>query len=85
MMKRTSFFGVSCRRSCMSSKNHLTSVSSALAVGAWTWDYSDTKWFALETNRDHSVTFEIALSTEFWTVLLIMMATPFLLNYYCPQ
>ena len=23
-------------------------------------DYSDTEWFALETNRDHSVIFEIA-------------------------
>ena len=23
-------------------------------------DYSDTEWFALETNRDHSVVFEIA-------------------------
>ena len=23
-------------------------------------DYSDIEWFALETNRDHSVTFEIA-------------------------
>ena len=23
-------------------------------------DYCDTKWFALETNRDHSVVFEIA-------------------------
>ena len=69
----------------MSSKNHLTSVSSALAVGAWTWDYSDTKWFALETNRDHSVTFEIALSTEFWTLLLTMKATLVLLRDSCPQ
>ena len=24
-------------------------------------DYCDTEWFALETNRDHSVIFEIAL------------------------
>ena len=23
-------------------------------------DYCDTEWFALETNRDHSVVFEIA-------------------------
>ena len=23
-------------------------------------DYHDTEWFALETNRDHSVVFEIA-------------------------
>ena len=24
------------------------------------WDYCDTEWFALETNRDHSIVFEIA-------------------------
>ena len=24
-------------------------------------DYCDTEWFVLETNRDHSVVFEIAL------------------------
>ena len=28
-------------------------------VGAQTWDYCDVEWFALETNRDHSVLFEI--------------------------
>ena len=37
----------------MSSKNHLTSVSSAL-------DFCDTEWFVLEMNKDHSVVFEIA-------------------------
>ena len=49
-MKRTSFFGVSSRRSCRS-----------LFTG---WgvdlDYCNIEWFALETNRDHSVVFEIA-------------------------
>ena len=34
MMKRTSFLGVSSRRSCRSSYNHPTSASSALLVGA---------------------------------------------------
>ena len=47
--------------------------------------YSDIKWFALETNGDHSVIFEIASSTAFQTLLLTMMATPFLLRESCPQ
>ena len=34
MMKRTSFLGVTSKRSYRSSKNHSTSVSSALLVGA---------------------------------------------------
>ena len=29
-------------------------------VGAQTWDYCVVERFALETNRDHSVVFEIA-------------------------
>ena len=36
-MKRTSFLGVSSRRSCRSSEKHSTSASSALLVGAQTW------------------------------------------------
>ena len=59
IMKRTSFLGVSSRRSCRSSQNHSTSASLALVVGAQTWMTWDTEWFALETNRDHSVVFEI--------------------------
>ena len=47
--------------------------------------YRDIKWFALETNGDHSVIFEIASSTAFQTLLLTMMATPFLLRDSCPQ
>ena len=59
MMKRASFFGVSSIRSCRSSQNCSTSASSALLVGAQTY-YCDIEWFALETNRDHSVIFETA-------------------------
>ena len=53
-MKRTSFLGVSSKRSCRSSENGSTS--------AWAidMDYCDIEWFALETNRDHSVIFDIA-------------------------
>ena len=58
-MKRISFGGVSSRRSCRSSQN--CSASSAFITG---WgidlDYHDIERFALETNRDHSVVFEIA-------------------------
>ena len=48
--------GVSSKRS---SYNHSTSTSSVLLVGA-DLDYCDIEWFASETNRDHSVVFEIA-------------------------
>ena len=43
-------------------------------------DFRDVEWFALETNQDHSVIFEIAaiLSTAFWTLLLSMRSTNFL-------
>ena len=44
-------------------------------------DYCHTEWFALEMNRDHSVVFETASnSSAFQTLLLTMMATPFLLR-----
>ena len=60
IMKRTSFLGVSSKRSCRSSKNCSTSASLALLVGGIDFDYCGIEWFALETNRDHSVIFEIA-------------------------
>ena len=49
-------------------------------------DYCDIEWFALETNRDHSVVFEISSKkSAFQTSLLTTMATPFLLRDSCPQ
>ena len=48
-------------------------------------DYRDTEWFALETNRDHSVIFELHPGTAFQTLLLTIMATPFLLRDSCSQ
>ena len=48
-------------------------------------DYYDIEWFALETNRDHSVILRVYPSTAFQTLSLIMMATPFLLRDSCPQ
>ena len=48
-------------------------------------DNCNIEWFALEMNRDHSVMFEIAFKSAFQTLLLTMMATPFLLRGSCPQ
>ena len=58
-MKGHLFGGVSSRRSCRASQNHSTSASSTLLAGA-DLDYCDSEWFTLETNRDHSVIFDIA-------------------------
>ena len=59
-MKRTSFLGVSSKRSCRSSIEPFN--FSFFSVTGWgiDLDYCDIEWFALETNRDHSVIFEIA-------------------------
>ena len=48
-------------------------------------DYSDSEWFALEMKRDHSVVSGFHPSTALQTLLLTMMATPFLLRDSCPQ
>ena len=48
------------RRCCSPSQNQSTSASSALVDGGIDLDYCDIEWFALETNQDHSVAFEIA-------------------------
>ena len=47
-------------------------------------DYSDIEWFALEMNQDHSF-LRLHLSIASQTLLLTMMATPFLLRNSCPQ
>ena len=57
-MKRTSFLGISSRSSGGSSKNRSTSAFQHY----WSsidLDYCDIEWFALKTNLDHSVIFEI--------------------------
>ena len=46
-------------------------------------DYCDIEWFALETNRDHSVVVEIA--SKYCILHSFLMATPFLLRDSCPQ
>ena len=59
IMKRTSFWGVSSKRSCRSLEPFSFSFFSVTGWGI-DLDYCDIEWFALETNRDHSVIFEIA-------------------------
>ena len=75
-------------------KRHLLGVLVLKCLVGIDLDYCDIEWVALEMNRDHSVVFEIAskycisdsfICTTFWTLLLTMMATPFLLRDSCPQ
>ena len=85
MMKRTSFWGVLLLEGLVGL--HRTINFSFFSVTGWgiDLDYSDIELFALETNRDHSVIFESASKYAFRTLLLTMMATPFLLRDSCPQ
>ena len=57
-MKRTSFLGVSFKGLVVL---HRTIQLSFLSITGWgiDLDYHDIEWFVLETNRDHSVIFEI--------------------------
>ena len=49
-------------------------------------DYHDIEWFALEMNRVHPFVFlRLLPSTAFRTLLLTMMATPFLPRDSCLQ
>ena len=66
---------------------HRTVQLQLLNVTGWgiDLDYCDIEWFALETNRDHSVVFEIASKYCIQTLLLTLMATPFLLRDSCLQ
>ena len=45
----------------------------------------DIEWFALETNRDHSIVFEIASKYCVLDSFVDQMATRFLLRDSCPQ
>ena len=47
-------------------------------------DYWDVEWFALESNRDHSVVFETAPKYCISDSFLTMRATPFLLRDIFP-
>ena len=60
MRKRTSFFGVSSRKSYWVFIELFN--FSFFGINGWGTDLDncDIEWFALETNRDHSVIFETA-------------------------
>ena len=66
---------------------HRTIQLQLLSITAWgiDLDYHDIEWFALETNRDHSVIFEIASKYCIWTLLLTLMAITSLLRDSFPQ
>ena len=51
---------VSFRKSCRSSQNPFNVSFFSITGWGMDLDYCDIEWFALETNRDHSVVFEIA-------------------------
>ena len=59
IMKRTSVWGVSSNRSL---GLHRTVQLQLYSITDWSidLDYCDIEWFALETNKDHSVVFDIA-------------------------
>ena len=48
-------------------------------------DYCDIEWFALETNRNHSVIFEIASKYCISHSFVDLMATAYFLRDSCPQ
>ena len=85
MMKRTSFFGVSSR--ILVSLHRTVHHQLFFSISGWSIDvdYCDFEWFALEMNKDYSVTLRLHPSTAFWTLLLTMRVTPFLLRGSCPQ
>ena len=65
LMKRTSFLGVSTRRSFMSSQNGQLQLFQHQWLGLDQdycdhQDYCDVEWFALETNQDYYGIYEIA-------------------------
>ena len=80
--ERTSFLGVSSRKSYRFSQNCLTSASSALLVGIrlgllWYW--------AVCLGNSILLFFRLHSSTAFRTLSLTMRATPFPLRDSCPQ
>ena len=81
------FFGVfvSSKRSCRSSQNHSVSPSSALLVGAQTWITMILNGLPWKRTEIILSFLRLHPSTAFQTLLLTMMATPFLLRYSCPQ
>ena len=85
MMKRTSFFGVSSRRSCRSSQNHFFNFIFDISGWGIDLDYCDVEMLALEMNENYSVVFEIAPKYCILDSFVNHEATLFLLRDSCPQ
>ena len=82
MVKKTSFRGVSSRRSRRSSQNHSTSASLVGAKTRVTVILNGLPWKQTEIILSF---LRLHPSTAFQTVLLTMRATPFLRRDSCPQ
>ena len=85
IMKRTSFFGVSSRRPWRSSKNHSNSASTVLIVGTQTQIIVILNGLPWKRTETILLFLRLHPSAAFQTLLLTMMATPFLLRDSCPQ
>ena len=85
IMKRTSFGGVISKKSCRSSQNRLTSAPSPLVVGAQIWITVILNGLPWKQTEIILSFLRLHPSTAFWTLLLTIMVTPFLLRDSCPQ
>ena len=84
IISRRYLFGIS-SRSCRPSLEPFNFSFFEISGRGIDLDYCDVEWFDLEMNRDHSVIFKMDPSTAFQTLLLTMLAIPFLLRDSCPQ
>ena len=85
IMKRTSFWSVSSRRSCRSS--YLGSDFSFFSISGWGMDLDYYHIAGLPWKWTEIILSFLRLhpSTAFWTLLLTMRAPPFLLRDSCPH
>ena len=66
-MKRTYFYGVSSRRSCRSSQNHLFNFTFDISIWGIDLGYCDVEWFDLEMNKIFLLFLRLHPSTAFQT------------------
>ena len=85
LMKKTFWGDVSSRRCYRSSQNQSTSASLALVVEAQTWITVMLNGLSWKQTEIILSFIRLYPSTAFQTLLLTMMATPFLLRDSCPQ
>ena len=63
---------------------HRTGNFSFFSISVWGIDL-DVEWFALEITEIFLLFLRLHLGIEFWTLLLTMKATPFILKDSYPQ